>query len=80
MRSFNIYVDSKYIMSVYKNRKKLLHYLGCPQLQAIVYSTRGALIPYDEKVRNDIFSPLVNELNEYFSALRNSVFETHLFR
>ncbi|XP_041565932.1 uncharacterized protein LOC121467740 [Drosophila elegans] len=79
LRAFTIYVDTEEITNVYKKRNKLLH-LGGPQLQAVVYSIPGALIPYDDKAKNDVFTPLVSKLNEYFSPLRNSAFERHLFR
>nr|XP_036678053.1 uncharacterized protein LOC118879276 [Drosophila suzukii] len=79
LRSFTIYIESEEITSVYKKRNKLLH-LGGPQLQAVVYNLPGALVAFDEEANNDIFTPLVEKLTEYFSPQRNSVFERHLFR
>ncbi|XP_046865628.1 uncharacterized protein LOC124459893 [Drosophila willistoni] len=79
LRSFNIYVDTEEISSVIKKRNKLLH-LGGPQLQEVVYSLPGALVPYDATKENDVFTPLVDKLNEYFSPQRNAVFERHMFR
>ncbi|XP_068149431.1 uncharacterized protein [Drosophila tropicalis] len=79
LRSFNIYVDTEEISSVIKKRNKLLH-LGGPQLQEVAYSLPGALVAYHATKENDVFTPLVDKLNEYFSPQRNAVFERHMFR
>lgn len=62
-----------------KKRNKLLH-LGGSQLHSVVYNLPGAMVPYIPEERNDVFTPLVEKLNDYFSPIRNSVFERHLYR
>lgn len=72
-------MDTEEITNEYKESNKLLH-LGGPQLQAVVHSIPSVLIPYDDITKNDMFTPLVSKLNEYFSPLRNSALKKHLFR
>nr|XP_016925242.2 uncharacterized protein LOC108006293 [Drosophila suzukii]XP_016925243.2 uncharacterized protein LOC108006293 [Drosophila suzukii] len=79
LRAFNIYADSEEISSTLKKSNKLLH-LGGSQLQSIVYNLPGAMVPYITEEQNAVFTPLVEKLNEYFSPIRNSVFERHLYR
>jgi len=40
----------------------------------------GAMAHYIQEERNDVSTPLVDKLNAYFSPIRNSVFERHLYR
>jgi len=54
--------------------------LGGSQLQSIVYNMTGAMAHYIQEERNDVSTPLVDKLNAYFSPIRNSVFERHLYR
>lgn len=78
-RSFKLYLASEEIVSSVKKKNKLLH-LGGPQLQEVIYNIPGALVEYDSKADNDVFTILVTKLDDYFSPKRNSTFERHLYR
>ena len=38
------------------------------------------MIPYDEVKKNDVYTVLVDKLNEYFTPRNNSAFDKHVFR
>lgn len=79
LRSFELYLTSEEIVTPVKKKNKLLHLAG-PQLQEVIYNIPGALIEYDEKANNDVFTVLISKLNEHFVPKRNSTYERHLYR
>lgn len=79
LRSLELYLASEDITDVVKKRNKLLH-LGGTELQEVAYSLPGAIEPFNDEEKNDVFKTLVDKLSEYFSPKQNSTFERHIFR
>lgn len=79
LRAFEIYAESEDIVDAKKKRAKLL-FLGGTQLQEVAHSIPDALVEYQEKEPNDVYTPLIEKLTQYFSPEQNSTFERHVFR
>jgi transposase InsO family protein len=79
IRSFEIYSDANDISDNTKKRAKFLH-LGGTDIQELVYNLPGAIEEYDPARKNDVYTSLIEKLNDHFSPIQNSTFERHLFR